>query len=175
MNWLHDISPGTPEKVNVIIEIPKGCRNKYEYDKKNNIIKLDRVLYSAVHYPGDYGFIPRTHCEDGDPLDAIILVGEPSFPGVLIEARPVALLNMVDSGERDEKLLCVPAEDPRFAEIKDIKDVPAHVLKEIAHFFETYKNLQGKKVVIEGWEDAKKAKEMLEKSMVLYKEKFRKQ
>ncbi len=172
MNWLHDLSPGTKDVVNVIVEIPKGCQNKYEYDKKNNIIKLDRVLYSPLHYPGDYGFIPQTHCEDGDPLDAIILVGEPSFPGVLIEARPVALLKMVDSGERDEKLLCVPAEDPRFTGIKSLKDVPEHILKEIAHFFEVYKHLQGKEVMIEGWEDVDKAKEMIEKAMELYREKF---
>jgi len=174
MNWLHDIEPGpeVPEVVNVIIEIPKGSQNKYEYDKKNNIIKLDRVLYSPFHYPGDYGFIPRTHCEDGDPLDGIILVTEPSYPGVLIEARPVALLKMVDTGEPDDKILLVPAEDPRFEAVKDINDVPKHILDEIAHFFKRYKELQGKEVVINGWKGAAEAKRMVEHSMDLYKRKF---
>ncbi len=174
MNWLHDISPGTEDELNVVIEIPARSQNKYEYDKKNNIIILDRVLYSPVHYPGDYGFVPQTHCEDGDPLDAIILVTEPSFPGVMIKARPVAMLNMIDSGERDEKLLCVPVDDPRFEGIKSLKDVPEHILKEIAYFFQHYKDLQGKKVEIEGWEDVDKARELIRESIKMYKEKFKK-
>jgi len=153
VNWSH-IPPQPAEGlVNLIIEIPGGCRNKYELDKALGVIKLDRVLYSAVHYPYDYGFIPNTLGDDGDPLDGLVMMDEPTFPGCLVTARPVGLLEMVDGGEQDEKLLCVPADDPRYAQVKSLGDVAPHRLAEIAEFFRTYKNLQHKKVEVGEWKD----------------------
>ncbi len=174
MNLLHDLSPGTPEVVNVIIENPKGSNNKYEYDKKTGLIKLDRVLFSAVHFPGDYGFVPQTHCEDGDPLDAILLVTNPNFPGVLVEARVIGYMTMIDKGEKDDKLLCVPAEDPRFKDFKDLKDVPTHILDEISNFYATYKILEKKKVEVKDWRPASEARKLVKDSIELYKKTFKK-
>lgn len=143
----------TEFSVNVMIEIPKGCRNKYEYDKKRNVIKFDRMLFSAVHYPSDYGYIPDTLAEDGDPLDALVLVWEPTFPGCFIEARPVGLFKMRDEKGPDEKILCVPLLDPLWNHINSLEDVPPHLLKEIEHFFSVYKDLEEKKVGVDGWDD----------------------
>ena len=173
-NVWKDVSPGeeVPEIVNVFIEIPKGCRNKYEYHKDYGVIKLDRVLYSPFHYPYDYGFIPRTYCEDGDPLDAFVIMDEATYPGTLIEGRPIGMLEMIDGGERDEKILCVPAEDPRFAGVADVKDVPKHILREISHFFEHYKDLQGKKTEVLGWKGSEDAKKKIIEAVELYREKF---
>ena len=127
-----------------------------------------------MHYPGDYGLVPKTLCDDGDPLDAIVLVTEKTFPGILIEARPIGMMNMIDSGERDEKILCVPTEDPRFSHVQSIKDISQHTLSEIAHFFQRYKELQGKHVEIGNWEDADRAKKMILNSVALYKKKKQK-
>lgn len=137
----------------ILIEIPKGSRNKYEYDKERKIIKFDRMLFSAVHYPSDYGFIIETLAEDTDPLDALVLVSEPTFPGCLIEAKPVGLFRMRDEKGPDEKILCVPMGDPHWNFIKELSDVPPHLLKEIEHFFRIYKELEKKKTGVEGWED----------------------
>ncbi len=163
MHLWHDIEPGEhiPEIVNVIVEIPKGSQNKYEYDKDKNIVKLDRVLFSPLHYPGDYGLIPRTLAEDGDPLDALVLVSNPTYPGVLIQARPIGLLRMVDSGMKDDKILCVAKDDPRYEGYKSMMDMEEHVLKEIAHFFQVYKQLEGKEVEVIGWKDADEAKQVI--------------
>lgn len=152
---LYDISPGNrlPSVVNVIVEIPKGRRSKFEVDEATGLIKLDRYLYSSSHYPGDYGFIPQTLAEDDDPLDALILVNEATFPGCLIEARIVGLFHMTDRGVNDLKVLGVPDSDPLFNEFKTIKDVPAHFLKEIEHFFLTYKQLEGAEITSGGWDD----------------------
>ncbi len=176
MNLLHDLSTGpcVPDVVNVVIENPKGSLNKYEYDKETGLIKLDRVLFSAVHYPGDYGFVPQTHCEDGDPLDALLLVTQPNFPGVLVEAKVIGFLTMIDKGEKDDKLLCVPDKDPRFKDFKDLKDVPKHILDEISNFFATYKILEKKAVEVKGWHDAAAAKKLVKDSIDLYKKKFKK-
>ncbi|ADJ25893.1 Inorganic diphosphatase [Dehalogenimonas lykanthroporepellens BL-DC-9] len=137
----------------ILIEIPKGSRNKYEWDKERKIIKFDRMLFSAVHYPSDYGFILDTLAEDSDPLDALVLVSEPTFPGCLIDAKPVGLFRMWDEKGPDEKILCVPMGDPHWNFIKELSDVPAHLLKEIEHFFNIYKELEEKKTGVEGWED----------------------
>jgi len=170
MDGIERISAGKiPHEVNVIIEVPAGSQNKYEYDKKNKIIKLDRVLFSPFHYPGDYGFIPRTKAEDNDPLDALVLVTFPSYPGVLIEARPIGILHMIDSGSKDNKILCVPVYDTRFAMIKDIKNLQPHVLAEIAHFFEVYKHLEKKKVSVMGWEGVGQAKKAILNSVKRFK------
>lgn len=136
----------------VMIEIPKGSRNKYEYDPKNKVLKFDRMLFSAVHYPSDYGFIPETLSLDGDPLDALVLMWEPTFPGCMIEAKPVGLFKMWDEKGIDEKILCIPVRDPLWRHIKNLHDMPPHLLKEIEHFFKVYKDLERKKTGIEGWD-----------------------
>ncbi|MBI3413053.1 MAG: inorganic diphosphatase [Candidatus Aenigmarchaeota archaeon] len=173
MNLLKDLDAGkkSPEEINVVVEIPKGSRNKYEYDKEKGVFILDRVLRSPFHYVGDYGFVPRTLCGDGDPLDVIVLVDQPSFPGCVINARPVAMLIMKDEKGTDEKILAVPADDSRYDEITDMGKVPSHILKEISHFFEQYKALEkGKWAKVEGWKSGEEAKKLIKASM----EKFRK-
>jgi inorganic pyrophosphatase len=145
--------PDLPRTINVIVEIPKGKRSKFEVCKQTGLIKLDRYLYSAAHYPSDYGYIPQTLSEDGDPLDAIVMVNEPTFPGCLIEARPLGLFRMIDKGDNDFKVLCVPSKDPIFAEYDSLERVPPHFLREVEHFFSTYKQLEGGQVVSKGWDD----------------------
>jgi len=176
MDLWHDIETGNkvPSIVNVIVEIPKGSQNKYEYDKVNNMMKLDRVLFSPLHYPGDYGIIPQTLAEDGDPLDALVLVTNATYPGVLIESRPIGVLRMRDSNQMDNKIVCVAKNDPRYANFKDVSDIERHHLKEIAHFFQVYKDLEGKKVEIVGWRDAASAKTIVLKAVNLYKKTFKK-
>jgi inorganic pyrophosphatase len=162
----------SPEMINVVIEIPKGSHNKYEFDEKLGVIKLDRVFYSAFYYPLDYGFIPQTRSEDGDHLDALVIGSDPVPTGVLVEARPIGMLNMIDSGEADAKILCVQAKNPRFDTIKDIKDIEAwqpHLLKELVHFFEHYKDLQGKKVETNGWGNKEAAYAEIKKAAESYK------
>ena len=154
--------------VSVMIEIPKGCRNKYEYDKKRKVIKFDRMLFSAMHYPSDYGFIPKTLAQDGDPLDALVLVWEPTFPGCFIEAKPVGLFKMWDEKGPDEKILCVPILDPLWNHLNSLKDVPPHLLKEIEHFFAVYKDLEEKKTGVEGWEDRESAIRIIKESRQRY-------
>ena len=172
MNLLHDIEAGkkTPEEINVIIEINKGSKNKFEIDKETGIIALDRAMHTSQDYPFDYGFVPQTHWDDGDALDVVLLTTYPLFPGILVRARPVAVMHMVDGGEADEKIIAVPSDDPRWNDVKDLSDVNKHTLKEIEHFFITYKNLQKKTVEINGFEGAVKAKEAVVRSMTLYKE-----
>ncbi|MCK9151760.1 inorganic diphosphatase [Methanobacterium alcaliphilum] len=171
MNLWKDIVPGpsVPEVVYSVVEIPKGSRNKYEYDKDLESFALDRVLYSPFIYPGEYGFIPQTLYDDGDPMDIMVLMDQPTFPGCIIETRPIGIMRMIDGGDNDDKILGVPVEDPRFKDIKDISDVPSHLLKEIAQFFKEYKNLEGKKTEVIGWENAEKAFEAVEYSIKLYK------
>lgn len=143
-----DIKPGpsAPEIVYAVIEIPKGSRNKYEYNKELGAFSLDRVLYSPFMYPADYGIIPQTLYDDGDPLDILVMMEEPTFPGCIIEARPIGMMEMIDKGKQDDKILAVPVEDPRYKEIKNIDEIPSHILDEIAHFFSEYKRLEGKKL-----------------------------
>lgn len=137
--------------VDVMIEIPKGSRNKYEYDKEKKMIRFDRMLFSPVHYPSDYGFIMDTLGLDGDPLDALVLVWESTFPGCLIEAVPIGIFLMHDEKGSDEKILCVPQYDPLWNHVKELSDVPPHLLREIEHFFSIYKDLEQKKVRVDGW------------------------
>lgn len=139
--------------VEVMVEIPKGSRNKYEMDHQTHRIRLDRVLHSSVHYPTDYGFIPETLAEDGDPLDALVVVEDGTFPGCLVPARPIGLLHMADEHGTDIKVLCVAASDPRFDPINELEDLAPHWLREIEVFFETYKQLEDmKEVSVGGWE-----------------------
>jgi inorganic pyrophosphatase len=143
--------------VDAIVEIPRGSRNKYEFDAESESIRLDRVLYSSVHHPGDYGFIANTRCGDGDPLDVLILVEEPTFPGCRVRVRPIGVMCMDDACEEDEKILGVPQCDPRFAEVKDLNDLPQHCLAEVESFFASYNALEGKPAEAGQWKGAKEA------------------
>jgi inorganic pyrophosphatase len=161
-NYLQlPIGERSPQVVNAVIEIPAGESNKYEYDKSLDIFKLDRNLHSPVHYPGDYGFIPQTLADDGDPLDVLVLVDKPTFTGCLVEVRVVGMLEMKDSGRKDEKVLGVASNNPRFREITDYTGVWEHQLLEISHFFATYKDLEGKRAIVTGWHNAQRAREVI--------------
>ena len=143
--------PDSAEVVEIFVEIPRGGRNKYEYDERRGVFRLDRVLYSSVHYPTDYGFIPGTLAEDGDHLDALLVVEEPTFPGCLVAGRPVGVLLMRDEKGVDQKILAVPQRDPRFAEVRGLEDLPKHWQREIEAFFGTYKTLEGVQTEVLGW------------------------
>ena len=171
----HNLSPGPnpPAVIHAVIEVPKGSRNKYEYDKEIGTIKLDRVLYSSLHYPGDYGFVPQTYFEDDDPLDILVMINQPTFPGCVIEVRPVAMFQMIDNGQPDHKILAVPATDPHFADYHDLDDIPHHFPREVEHFFTTYKQLQGVVVENGGWVNAAAAQETVVRSLELYRTKIR--
>ena len=168
MNLLHDIDPGTKSEMNVIIEINKGSHNKYEIDKKTGLIALDRVAYTGQDFPFDYGFVPQTLWEDGDALDVIVLTTYPLLPGILVRVRPVALMKMIDSGEGDDKVIAVPVDDPRWKEVKDLADINKHTIKEIEHFYSTYKKLQNKEVVVNGFEGKDAAEAAFEKGREMY-------
>ena len=174
MNLWHDIEPGTKDEMNVIIEIPRGSKNKYEIDKETGLIALDRAMYTAQDYPFDYGFVPQTYWEDGDALDVLVLTTYPLSPGVLVRVRPVAVMEMVDDGDGDNKIIGVPVKDPRWEDVKDLGDINKHTLKEIEHFFSTYKKLQNKVVEVKAFKGKKEAQADFEHSLILYKEKFKK-
>jgi inorganic pyrophosphatase len=167
---LYDIDPGPdcPEIVRMIVEIPKNSSNKYEYDGELGVFRLDRALYSPLHYPGDYGFIPGTLAEDGDPLDVITIVDEASYPGVLISVRPVGYLEMMDQQEPDQKILAVPNCNPRFDQIHTIDQVFPHKLREIEHFFAIYKELEGKRTEMRGWHGPREARELIRRFREAY-------
>jgi inorganic pyrophosphatase len=168
-----ETGPSPPEEIHAVVECLKGERNKYEYDKSIPGVVLDRVLHSNVHYPSDYGFIPRSHYDDGDPLDVLVLVEDATFPGCVIEARPVALMRMDDDGEQDDKVIAVPTEDPRYDHVRDVDDLTDQQRAEIAEFFETYKNLEaGKETETLGFEDREAAFEAIEHAMDLYEETY---
>src|SRR6476469_4509406 len=152
----------------MIVEIPKNCGNKYEYDGQLGVFRLDRALYSPMHYPGDYGFIPGTLAEDADPLDVLVLVDEASFPGVLLHVRPVGMLEMVDESEPDQKILAVPNRNPRFDQIHTIDQVFPHNLREIEHFFTIYKELEKKRTEMLGWRGPREARELIRRSRQRY-------
>jgi inorganic pyrophosphatase len=162
MDITHIPARSADGNVHVFVEIPTGSRNKYEYDKDLGLLMLDRTLYSAVHYPTDYGFVPSTCGADGEPLDALLLMEESVFPGCLVLARMIGVLTIEHgSGLPEQKLLGVPVREPRFAEYHDIADVPQHLLKEIEHFFAVFKQLEGKDVGVLGWEGAQEADQVL--------------
>ena len=158
-----------PEVVNAVIEIPKGSKNKYEYDPEMGAIRLDRVLHSAVFYPADYGFIPRTLSDDGDPLDILVLITESTFPGCVMKARPVGVLNMTDDKGIDEKIIAVAVGDPKLREIEDISDLDEHTVKEIANFFEIYKQLENKMVRVDGWMGKEDAHKVIQEAVARYR------
>jgi len=172
MNLWKDVpsGPSAPEVIYAVVEIPKGSRNKYEYDKDKEAFALDRVLYSPFHYPAEYGIIPQTLWDDGDPMDVLVVMNQATFPGCIIESRPIGVMKMIDAGDSDDKILAVPVNDPFFKDVKDIQDVPSAFLDEIAHFFTEYKKLEGKSTEVKGWEGASAALEAIKHSMELYKE-----
>jgi len=179
MNLWHDVSRGEniPKEMNVIIEIPKNSPNKYEIDKDTGLIALDRANYSSAAYPFDYGYVPQTLWDDNDALDVIVLTTYPLAIGILVAVRPVAIMRMIDTGESDYKVIAVPINDKRWEDISDLGDINKHSLKEMAHFFETYKELKkGEKNVVQvnGYGDKKEAIEAIEKSMKLYDDEYAK-
>jgi inorganic pyrophosphatase len=162
------VGPKSPALVNAVIEIPLEGISKYEYDKDLHVFRLDRNLFSPVHYPGDYGFIPSTLGDDGDPLDVLVLVDTPSFPGCVQEVRPIGALEMIDQGQGDEKILCVGKGNPRYNDVHEYSDIYPHILKEITHFFSIYKDLEGKNVEVRGWRDAEFARSLIVKAQKQY-------
>ncbi len=166
----HDIPTGShpPERVTAVIEIPANERNKYELDKVLGVFRLDRLLHSSVHYPGDYGFLPRTLADDGDPLDVLVIMTEPVFTGCLVDVRPVGVFNLIDRGENDEKIIAVPINDPFAEQIHDLGDIPRHALREIEHFFQVYKDLEGTRTESRGFEDRAAAERLIVASMERY-------
>lgn len=164
------IGAQSPHLVNTVIEIPMGSVNKYEYDKKNHVFRLDRRLFSPVHYPGDYGFVPSTLAADDDPLDVLVIVHDPTFTGCLVEVRPIGVLEMTDQGKMDEKILAVLENNPRHERMRNYTDVYPHLLKEITHFFSIYKDLEGKRTKMIGWQDCARAYEIIKESQQRYQE-----
>ncbi|KAI7743039.1 hypothetical protein M8C21_032704 [Ambrosia artemisiifolia] len=165
-----DIGPEAPQVFNVVIEIPKGSKVKYELDKKTGLIKVDRVLYSSVVYPHNYGFIPRTLCEDNDPMDVLVIMQEPVVPGCFVRAKALGLMPMIDQGERDDKIIAVCADDPEYRHFNDIQQLPPHRLAEIRRFFEDYKKNENKEVAVDEFMPSNVAFEAIQHSMDLYGE-----
>jgi inorganic pyrophosphatase len=174
MNPWHNVLPGdsAPETVDCIIEIPRGSRLKYELDKNTGLLRLDRVLYSAVFYPANYGFIPRTYCDDHDPLDILVLGHEPVVPMCILTARPIGVMQMVDQNEEDDKIIAIHEHDPAVAHFRDIEQLPAHTLNELERFFSDYKILEKKVVRIERFQGLAAAHDIINKSLKLYTDSF---
>lgn len=176
MNIWHDINPERIKKDNfvAIIEISKGGRNKYELDKETGILKLDRVLYTSTHYPANYGFIPKTYAGDGDPLDVLVLCQEKIISLAMVEVYPIGVLKMIDGDEFDEKIIAIPKDDPFLNCYKNIEEVPEHLAREIKHFFEVYKQLEGKQTTVDKIEGREEAERIIEECIKSYNEKFSK-
>ena len=174
MNIWHDISPKrvTRELFTAVIEIPKGSKVKYELDKETGFLRMDRILYTSTHYPANYGFIPRTYAEDGDPLDVLVLCSETLNPLSLVQCRPIGVILMLDNGANDEKIICIPVNDPNYNVYTDIGNLPKHVFDEMSHFFTVYKQLEDKDTVIDDVRDAAAAKEIVQNCIDNYVEKF---
>lgn len=164
-----DIGESTPQILNAVIEIPKGSKAKYELDKKSGLIKMDRILFSSVHYPANYGFIPQTYCDDNDPLDILVLGQEVAVPLCIMRAKPIGVMKMLDQGEADDKIIAVHADDPEFSEINSLEDLPPHRIKEIRRFFEDYKVLENKIVKVEKFFDRAEAFRVIDAAIALYR------
>ena len=174
MNIWHDIDEKrvSAEDFVAVIEITKGSHVKYELDKETGLLSLDRVLFTATHYPMNYGFIPKTYADDHDPLDVLVLCSEPIIPMTLVRCYPIGVMKMLDNGERDEKIIAIPYADPTYMQYKDISELPAHIFDEMQHFFRHYKSLEGKKTVINQMQDAQEAIRVINHCIKRYKEVF---
>ena len=174
MNIWHDISPNriTAKSFEAYIEIPKGCKAKYELDKETGVLKLDRVLYTSTVYPANYGFIPRTFADDGDPLDVLVLCGESMYPMTLVSCYPIGVIKMVDGGSLDEKIIAIPCEDPSYKDYYDIQELPKHIFEEMMHFFEVYKSLEHKQTTVKEICHRDEAMEIIDKCIQAYKDEF---
>ena len=176
MNIWHDISESRVKKDDfvAVIEIPKGCGDKYELDKETGMLRLDRVLYTATHYPANYGFIPLTYADDDDPLDVLVLCTEKIIPMTLVECVPIGVIRMMDQGSSDAKIIAVCAHDPFYSNYKDIKELPNHVFEEIKHFFQVYKTLEGKDTIVSSIEPKEQAIKEIAYTIERYNQKFKK-
>ena len=174
MNVWHDLDPKyiTPDKFTAVIEIPEGSKKKYELDKRTGLLRLDRILHTATHYPANYGFIPRTYGDDGDPLDVLVLCSEEMDPLTLVRCYPIGYISMLDDGKNDEKIIAIPFSDPNYNEYHDISDLPAHVFDEMAHFFTVYKSLEGKETVASDVNNRQAAIQVIRKSINSYVDNF---
>ena len=169
-NIWHDISPKriTPDDFMAVIEITKGSKKKYELDKETGVLMLDRILYTSTHYPANYGFIPRTYGDDGDPLDVVVICSEKIDPMTLVRCYPIGVITMKDSGKLDEKIISIPFNDPNYNGYKDISELPTHIFDEMKHFFKVYKNLEDKETVVDEVQNREKAIEIIDKSIGNY-------
>ncbi len=174
MNIYHDIEPEriSPKDFMAVVEIPKGSKVKYEIDKTTGILKMDRILYTSTHYPANYGFIPRTYADDNDPMDVLILCSEMIYPMTLVHCYPIGVIRMMDSGHWDEKIICIPFDDPSYNLYTEITQLPKHVFDEMRHFFRVYKELENKETVVNEVSGLEDAIEIIEKSIEMYKKKF---
>ncbi len=174
MNIWHDIDSERvkPQDFYAIIEIPKGCKVKYELDKETGMLLMDRVLYTSTHYPANYGFIPKTYADDHDPLDVLLLCSETLVPLSMVRCFPIGVIMMEDGGEKDEKIIALPYGDPTYNSYADISELPEHIMKEMSHFFSVYKALEGKKTFIESIKDHKSAEEIIASCIAKYKQAF---
>ncbi len=172
MNILHDIDPKriNPNDFYAVIEIPQGSRNKYEIDKETGLIMLDRILYTSTHYPANYGFIPRTHADDLDPLDVLVLCAEPIHPLTLVRCYPIGVIKMLDNGRADEKIIAIPFSDPNYNGYRSIFNLPRHIYDEISHFFTVYKTLEKKDTAVDEVQDETEAIKIIEKAIQAYKD-----
>ena len=174
MNIWHDIDPAeiNSEEFTAVIEIPKGSSCKYELDKHTGLLKLDRFLYTSTHYPANYGFIPRTYADDGDPLDVLVLCGQPIQPLTLVKVTPIGVMRMIDSGALDDKIIAVPVSDPTYNHIRAIDELPHHIFDEIMHFFSVYKQLENKQTAVKELFNRREAKEIIDSCIDCYNKKF---
>lgn len=174
MNIWHDISPKeiTDNKFTAVIEIPSGSKVKYELDKTTGLLKMDRILYTSTHYPANYGFIPRTYADDGDPLDVLVLCSEKLVPLSLVVCYPIGVITMLDDGAADEKIICIPVKDPTYNVYKDVGELPKHIFEEMCHFFSVYKSLEHKETVIDEVKGASEAKKVIDYCINNYIESF---